>query len=341
MKTTMAKMELRAGNIQIGRVLCPIDLSQSQSAKNQLLVSWNLAKSCNAELDCLFVNPFYDMYAGYGPFLDGAVYSDVSQSVSPSDLIREDKKRMRALFESAGVPMDDPRVATECQVGPVFSTVKDWIGDDSSSKNVGPASGPQSMIVITKSETAGFSDFVLGSLATRIIRSSNLPCLVLPEGRVRSEWRPVNVLMGFALDNPSISEHEFVGALPQLGSKKLTMIHAFKRDPVLQAAESYRVATKQQGNDDLLYALIEDNIRHRLEAATEAVPPGFVERGLLFDHGKPEEVIFKACAASDPDETLLVLGRSVPATELGYLGSTLQHLVSAARIPVLVLPFSK
>lgn len=338
MKTTL---EMSSRKVQMGRVLCPVDLNHADIAKTQLIVSWNLAKTCHAELDCVFVNPFYDMYAGYGPFLDGAVYSDVTQSVSPSDLIREDKKRMRAFFETAGVPMDDPHVSTECQVGPVYSTVKDWMGDAGSSATVSPSVGPMSLIVITKSETAGFSDFVLGSLATRIIRSSNIPCLVLPEGRVRPDWRPVNVLMGFALDSPCISEHDFVGVLPQLGSRNLKMIHAFKRDPVLQAAESYRIATKQKGNDDVLYALIEDNIRHRVEAATEAVPAGFLERSLVFERGKPEEVIFKACAAADPDATLLVLGRSVPATELGYLGSTLQHLVSAARVPVLVLPFSK
>jgi nucleotide-binding universal stress UspA family protein len=117
------------------------------------------------------------------------------------------------------------------------------------------------------------------------------------------------------------------------------LVHAFKREPVLQAAETYRTVTGRPNGDLEIYNLVEDNIRHRLEAAAEMLPPSFTERSIAFEPGKPEEILYRACAAVDPQAAVLVLGRSVPATELGYLGSTLQHLVSAARIPVLILPF--
>jgi nucleotide-binding universal stress UspA family protein len=314
------------------RVLCPIDISQVEAGKPQLSVSWSLAKRSGAELDCLFVNPFYDMHAGYGPFLEGAAYSDIAQSVSPADLIRKDKKKMKALLEDAGVPVADPLVLTECQVGPVFTTVRDWM-------SACQGASSDSMIVITKTESAGFTDFVLGSLATRIIRSSNVPCLVLPQGRVRPGWEPTTAIMGFALDSPNVTEHDFVATLPSLGCRNVTLVHAFKREPVLQAAETYRTVTGRPNGDLEIYNLVEDNIRHRLEAAAEMLPPSFTERSIAFEPGKPEEILYRACAAVDPQAAVLVLGRSVPATELGYLGSTLQHLVSAARIPVLILPF--
>lgn len=329
---TLQSMDMRNRIAALTRVLCPIDVSHAEVAKPQLAVSWRLAQRCKAELDCLFVNPFYDLHSGYGPFLEGAAYSDVVQSVTPSDLIREDKKKMRVLLEQAGVPASDPAVLTECQVGPVFSTVRDWMGSPA-------ASGQQSLLVITKSETAGFTDFVLGSLATRIIRSSNVPCLILPEKRVRPDWLPMHAILGFALDSPAVTEHDFVQVLPELGCRRITVVHAFKRESVLQVAASYRSATGRPGGDQEIYSLVEDDIRHRLEAAAEALPAVFDERAIAFEHGKPEEVLYRACSAVDPGSALLVLGRSAPATELGYLGSTLQHLVSAARIPVLVLPF--
>lgn len=315
----------------LNRVLSPLDIGQADVARVQAGISWNLARPCNALLDCLYVNPFYDTYAGYGPYLDGIAYADVINSIKPNELIEEDKKKLRALLQEADIPLGNPHVTLECDVGSVFQLVKDWIG-------IRPReSRSDNLIVITKSHSSGFSDFILGSLATRIVRSSEIPCLVLPEKRVKPSWQPKSVLIAYSLDNPNIVHQPMISLLPIIGCEEIKLLHAFKRESVLEAASERK--NPGQKTDEVMYSLIEDNIRRKLEAAVESLPLGFAERDLLLKQGRPEEVIYTACAASPSDSTLLVVGRSAPATELSYLGSTLQHIVSAAEVPVLVLPY--
>lgn len=317
------------------RVLCPVDIAQKKGELAQAKVAFQLACRLGAEVEYLYVNPFYEAYASYGPYLDGLAYADAMERVQPEDMIRADKSRLQSFLTEAGVPLNDPKVSIDCQVGPVGDTIKDWLGDE---KCPDGFEGCSRLIVLSKVRTGGLRDFLLGSVATRIVRTSTSPCLVLPEG-VRADWLPSYAVVGESMQDGFIIKQPALKLLPELGVASIEVVHAFRGTDVLAAGRANRSsgsALPPTGKSaDLVYSLIEDNVRHRLAGAVEELGPEWIERTLIFETSHAEALLRARCERHEQDG-VLVLGRSSAATEFGYLGSTLQHLVSRATLPVLV-----
>lgn len=319
--------------LPLTRVLCPVDIAQKKGELAQAKIAYQLACRLGAEVEYLYVNPFYEAYASYGPYLNGLAYADDIERMQPEEMIKADKSRLQSFLNEAGVPLHDPNVSIDCQVGPVGDTIKDWLGDE---KCV-PGEGCGRLIVLSKVRTGGLRDFLLGSVATRIVRTASLPCLVLPEG-VTADWTPSTAIVGESLQDGFLMNQPAMSMLTDLGVSGIEVVHAFRGTDVLAA----RRAEKGSGflshpdeSADLVCAVLEDSVRHRLTAAVEELGPEWKERTLIFETGSAEALLRKRCELCEHNG-VLVLGRSSAATEFGYLGSTLQHLVSRSTIPVLV-----
>jgi nucleotide-binding universal stress UspA family protein len=331
----MATVE-QNGMLPIKRVLCPLDIMQKKGEGLQARIAFQIAKRLGADVEYLYVNPFYEAYASYGPYIDGLAYHDAVNRVLPEEMIRGDKVRLQSFLSDSGVPIGDRRVSIDCQVGPVGDTINDWLGDGQCPPGFETC---ESLILLSKVRTGALRDFLLGSVATRIIRTVTSPCLVLPEG-LSEDWVPTYAIVGESMQNEGLLIRQPELALvKELGVQAIEVVHAFRGGDVLAAGRAFGRSDAHASIDssaDLVYALLEDNVRHKLSAAVEELGPEWTERMLTFEVGHPEALLRSRCDHHEKDG-VLVLGRSSTASEFGYLGSTVQHLVSRATLPVLIL----
>jgi nucleotide-binding universal stress UspA family protein len=122
------------------------------------------------------------------------------------------------------------------------------------------------------------SDWLLGSTADRLVRSSSAPCLVLREPQRLTEWlsgrRPLVVLLAFCPDNSTRSALEFARGLAGLGPVKLLAVQVsggpnLDQQWVKAESERLQAATGLTAQECLVEVAMWPVEQHLLERARE------------------------------------------------------------------------
>jgi len=302
-----------ATHLNIKRILCPVDFSEFSAPA--LEHATRLARLFGARLVVLHViPPFPALHEGTGfPWV-----------ANPEELARTQRQRAEWELQHLVEPLAGQRVPMETKVVE---------GDAARSIGAMAAALPADLIVVGTHGQGGFEQFVLGSVAEKVIRSA--PCGVLAVGKVSRE--PGNgafrrILCALDLTQASAHTLHTALALAVECSATLTLLHILEGFSV-RGGPHFPV-----GLPDLA-PLRRDVGEQALAALRKAVPDDAIDRGALVfrvESGSPWREIVRVAAETKAD--LVVVGAHARGRGgNSFLGSTSSQVVRHAPCPVLVL----
>jgi nucleotide-binding universal stress UspA family protein len=300
--------------ISIRRILCPVDFSDC--AERALDHAVALAKWYHARLAVLHV---YRLPVPVAMATPGIVPSELL----PIPLTPAERAQLVASLENL---VSSHRVA-----GPHIDILLDEDLEVAGSIVRRAASLPADLVVIGTHGRSGFERFMLGSVAEKVLRGAACPVLTVPphcdpEAVHRPSLFP-QILCPLDFSKASARALEYASSLANDAGAQVTLLHVVDLpeampEPGAPDLSGYRVARFKAAE-------------HALESAADAMRNGHhVTQRILT--GKPYREILRVAGELEPDLIVMgVQGRS--AIDLGFFGSTTQHVVRRAPCPVLTL----
>ncbi len=302
--------------MNISRVLCPIDFSEaSVHALEQALI---LAERSGARITTLHV--VLSMLPGFEQAPMDAATVD---TIDPADLTRR-QERLAQLGEKLNwghVPIDHVVVG-----GQPTAVILEQI-----------AAGPFDLVVMGTHGTSGFRHLILGSVTEKVLRQAPCPVLTVPPRAPSASAAPwTHVLCAVDFGACSQSAVNAAAVLARDSRAKLTLLHVLEwpwHEPPLPAMDGIPPAQVEALLEYRRY--LEQGAVDRLRALADAIPD-HRDVSTLVRFGKP--YVETLAAAEEEDADVLVLGvQGRNALDIGFFGSTTNHVVRAARCPVLTV----
>lgn len=195
---------------------------------------------------------------------------------------------------------------------------------------------PADLIVLGTHGLSGFRHLVLGSVTEKVLRRATCPVLTVPPRAPGAVSRFTRVLCAVDFSDCSQKAVAFAATLARQAGATLSLLHVIEWPwqeatspdlPGVTAAQALAMADYQR--------YLETGARERLAAiAAAALPEGQVTTSVVF--GRPYVELLDAARRDAAD--LIVLGvRGRGALDLGFFGSTANHVVRSATCPVLTV----
>jgi nucleotide-binding universal stress UspA family protein len=194
------------------------------------------------------------------------------------------------------------------------------------------------LIVLGTHGRSGFDRLFLGSVTERVLRHAPCPVLTVTTRAVPAyrEGRPPfeRIVCPVDFSDASTRSLEHALSLAQEARARVTLMHAIEQFP---PEEEGTMAHFEMARFDMagVHQAMEKIARARLE---QAIPEGardWCRPEILVARGRAWRAILEAAEERDAD--LIVLGvHGRNPVDLTFFGSTTQHVVRAARCPVMV-----
>lgn len=299
--------------MDVRRILCPIDFSGfSTHALEQATL---LARWYGARLSVLHVRstvtPHPDMPAE-GPW-------------APWLLAELDALRQRTMAACREVSA----------AGAAFETMV-TAGDPAHDILACAGTLPADLIVLGTHGVGGFQHLVLGSVTEKVLRKASCPVLTVPPRAHTSTAHVTRVVCAVDFSDCSLNAVTFAASLAKESGAALSLLHVIDWPWHESAIAEVEGVPPAQALAIVEYRrYLETGAKERLDAiAASAMPTGTVVTGVRF--GKPYVELLEAARQERAD--LIVLGvRGRGALDLGFFGSTANHVVRSASCPVLTI----
>jgi nucleotide-binding universal stress UspA family protein len=242
----------------------------------------------------------------------------VGPLLEPRDLTAEEE-RVRAFIQTVAGPSSAKVAVRDGSVAPEILQAARDLGSD--------------LVVMGTHGRGGFEHWLLGSVAENVLRRATCPVLTVP--RQMSEpngdrlvmFKSIVCAIDFSRDSQRALHYAL--SLAHAAAGRLILVHALEQfeseEPVVTA--HFDVPEFRRG--------LERDARQRLEDMLS--PRVWCETDVVVAHGKASREVLRVAQAYDAD--LIVLGvHGRNAVDLLLFGSTTQHVLHQARIPVLTVP---
>jgi nucleotide-binding universal stress UspA family protein len=299
--------------ITIGSILCPFD--GSEFSRRALEHAVALGRWYRAKLTLLHVYSGVPVARADGP----------ATWLAP--LEPQERKRIVAWLADAAAPARAAGVGVEAQVVE---------GRPAPEIMRAAKEGGADLIVLGTHGRTGFDRLLLGSVTERVLRHAPCPVLTVTARAVPAyrEGRPpferIVCPVDFSPASTRALEHAL--SLAQEAHGRLTLMHAIEPFPEESSMAHFEMARFDMAG---FHQAMEQSARARLQ---EAIPEGardWCRPEILVARGRAWRAILQAAEERDAD--LIVLGvHGRNPVDLTLFGSTTQHIVRAARCPVMV-----
>jgi nucleotide-binding universal stress UspA family protein len=300
--------------MRLRQILCPIDFSDVSA--EALLQASRLARWHGARLAVLHVRPTV------------TPHPDLPADGSPP-----------APWLAAELDASRDRIAAMCREMPpgVEASPVVTAGNPVDEILRTTASLAADLIVIATHGTSGFRHLVLGSVTEKVLRQATCPVLTVPPRAQAVAERFTRIVCAVDFSDCSLAAARFAASLATEAGAVLTLLHVVDW-PWHEAAATAAVpgvpAAEAQTIDEYRRYL-EAGAAQRLHAVAESLgTTGRTATTVRF--GKPYVELLDAARAEGAD--LIVLGVHGRGTiDLGFFGSTANHVVRSAACPVLTV----
>jgi nucleotide-binding universal stress UspA family protein len=299
--------------MNVRRILCPTDFSEPSA--HALEQATRLAGAYGARLTVLHVRPTVtphpDMPDG-GP-------------VAPWLVAELDDLRRRVATSCAaatgGGTAPEPMVGAGDPVREIVRHATTW---------------PADLVVMGTHGVSGFRHLVLGSITEKVLRTAPCPVLTVPPRTQTAASQFNRVLCAVDFSDCSLAAVNLAASVAAVSGATFTLLHVLEwpwHDAAAVALEGVSPAQGQAINDYRRY--LESGAKNRLDTVAASVTTaGPVATAVRF--GKPYVELLDAARQARAD--LIVLGvRGRGALDLGFFGSTANHVVRSAPCPVLTV----
>jgi nucleotide-binding universal stress UspA family protein len=299
--------------MNVKRILCPLDFSDAST--HALEQAARLARWYGAGLTVLHVRPTVVPHPDISPEGHMAPWL-----VAELETLRHRVTAACADAVAAGVPVDAMASAGD----PVHEILRhaDTLAAD--------------LIVLGTHGLSGFRHLVLGSVTEKVLRRATCPVLTVPPHASAARWQFTRILC--AVDFSDCSQHAvtFAATLARQAAATLSLLHVIDwpwHESAIPETVGVSVAQAQAMADYRRY--LETGAAERLAAiGAAAMPDRQVSTSVSF--GKPYVELLDAARRTGAD--LIVLGvRGRGPVDLGFFGSTANHVVRSATCPVLTV----
>lgn len=299
--------------MDVRRILCPLDFSEPST--HALAQATRLAGWYGARLTVLHVRPTVvphpDIPAAgqMAPWLEAELVA-----------LRQRVADACAGAVAAGVPVETMATAGE--------PVHEILGC--------AASLPADLLVLGTHGLSGFQHLVLGSVTEKVLRKAACPVLTVPPQAHASTSQFTRLLCAVDFSECSQNAVTFAASLAEQSGATLSLMHVVEwpwHEPTAHEMPGVSAAQTQAIVEYRRY--LESGAKDRLEAVgAAALPTGRVTTTVTF--GTPYVELLDAARHQGAD--LIVLGvRGRGVLDLGFFGSTANHVVRSAECPVLTI----
>jgi len=295
--------------LQINRILCPVDLSDS--SRHAITHAVMMAKWYKARITALHVcNPVVV------PSTDFVVAGTPSVALLTEAEVEDVNAHILRWFGS----VEPVQIDVVIDNGNVANRVLDRA-----------LSLPADLIVMGTHGAGGFEHLVLGSVAEKVLRKATCPVMTVPpQSRTTSKVPFKRLLCPVDFSESSLSALQFGFSIAQESDAELTILHVFEWLPGDEALTNRPINVPEcrrqleHDIDEKLRALVPDSVRDWCRPRTRTA------------HGKAYREILAAATEENVDLILMgVQGRN--ALDLMLFGSTTNQVVRRATCPVLTL----
>lgn len=180
------------------------------------------------------------------------------------------------------------------------------------------------LIVIGTHGRGGVERFLLGSVASKVLRKSDRPVIAVPPGAGADSVPPRSVVCATDLSEPGNRAVAAAASLASAAGAPLTVVHTIEWPFGVESGPDPLTTLRQN---------LEAEAREQIAALLPAEQPG---AEIVVTTGRPQADIISRARASRAD--LLVLGASGRgAVGAGLLGSTADRVIRSAECPVLIV----
>jgi nucleotide-binding universal stress UspA family protein len=299
--------------MHVARILCPLDFSDG--SRLALEQATPLARRYGARLTLLHVRPTVTPHPDMP--VDGPV---APWLVAELDALRQRVAVAGQEATAAGVAVD------------LLATAGEPVHDILECAGTLPAD----LIVLGTHGKGGFQHLVLGSVTEKVLRKAQCPVLTVPPRVDAATTQLKRILCAVDFSDCSQKAVSFAATLAKESGAALTLIHVLDW-PWHESATPEMVgvpeALAQAFAEYRRY--LESSATERLGALAASVVPA-VATATIVRFGTPYIELLDAAHHCHAD--LIVLGvRGRGALDLGFFGSTANHVVRSARCPVLTI----
>jgi len=299
--------------MDVTRILCPLDFSNASI--HALEQAARLARWYGAGLTVLHVRPTVVPHPDISPEGHMAPWL-----VTELETLRHRVTAACADTVGAGVPVDALASAGD----PVHEILShaDRLGTD--------------LIVLGTHGLSGFRHLVLGSVTEKVLRRAACPVLTVPPRASAARSQFTRILCAVDFSDCSQQAVTFAATLARQSAATLSLLHVIEwpwHESAIPETVGVTVAQAQAMADYRRY--LETGAAERLAAiGAAAMPDRQVSTSVSF--GRPYVELLDAARRTGAD--LIVLGvRGRGPVDLGFFGSTANHVVRSATCPVLTV----
>jgi nucleotide-binding universal stress UspA family protein len=189
---------------------------------------------------------------------------------------------------------------------------------------------PADMIVMGTHGRSGFERLFLGSVTEKVLRKASCPVLTVPPRVAGATPTFKRILCAVDFSDSSLRGLQYALALSREADARLSVLHALELLPERDTPELGFLTLREYRER------LEATARERLTAAIPESAREFLAVDELVTVGKPYREILHLAAERQVE--LIVLGvRGRSAADLMLFGSTTQHVVRQATCPVLTV----
>lgn len=299
--------------MDVRRILCPIDFSEPSS--HALELATRLARWYGARLTVLHVRPTVTPHPDMPPRGPMAPWLVAE--------LEELRQRVAAACDQATAAGLDVEAAASAG-DPVHKILRS------------AGSLPAQLIVMGTHGLSGFQHLVLGSVTEKVLRRAPCPVLTVPPRANAPATQFTRLLCAVDFSDCSLKAAAFAASLAKESGAALELLHVIEwpwHESAMTEAEGVPAAQARAIAEYRRY--LETGAKERLDAvAQSAVGTGAFNTTVRF--GKPYVELLEAAGHDQAD--LIVLGvRGRGALDLGFFGSTANHVVRSAPCPVLTV----
>jgi nucleotide-binding universal stress UspA family protein len=305
--------------IEIRRILCPIDFSDSsRRAFDHAVAVARWYQSTITALHVFAIAPVSDYAPGVaGPEL-------VALTPKDRDQVLAEVKRFCEVGAAAGIPVE-----TVVREG---STANEILGHATDMK--------ADLLVMGTHGRSGFDRLLIGSVTEKVLRKARCPVLTVP--RPQPDAVPAGpvlfkrIVCPIDFSDSSMQALRYATSLAKEADATLSVLHVLPHeiDATLEGDDAF-LADEGLSLRDYRRRREEDAWR-RTRDAVPATAGEYCSVETIVVKGKPSREILRVAAEQEAD--LIVIGVQGRGTiDLTFFGSTTNHVVRQAQCPVLTL----
>jgi len=299
----------------IHRILCPTDFSETSDHALQQAAA--LARWYGARLTVLHVR------------LTVTPHPDMPEGGPVAPWLEADTEALRARTMAACQAIIAAGTAVDVAVlrGEPVQLVLDMAD-----------SLPADLIVMGTHGASGFRRLLLGSVTEKVLRRATCPVLTVPPRAQTTVAQPFkSVICGVDFSDCSTKAVKFAASVATQSGAALTLVHVLEwpwHEPPMPTMEG---VPPEQARALVEYRrYLETSAASRLEGLGRAALPEGPTPAVQVRFGKSYAELLDAAGELHAD--LIVVGvRGRNAVDLGFFGSTTNHLVRSAMCPVLTV----